>query len=75
MYVKLIPDAGLPKFYHELHSDKHLSMYYQSSRHFEDLAVGLIKGTLEHFGNEGTVSKEESSWKGEDAIKFDIVLA
>jgi hypothetical protein len=73
--LKLYPDAELPKFHHEQHSETHLSMYYQSSRHFEDLAVGLIKGTLEHFGVEGSVAKEESSWKGEDAIKFDIVLS
>lgn len=72
--LKLYPDAELPKFNHELHSDQHLSMYYQSSRHFEDLAVGLIKGTLEHFGIEGNVSKEDSSWEGKEAIKFDIIL-
>ncbi|BDX05022.1 heme NO-binding domain-containing protein [Planctobacterium marinum] len=72
--LKLYPDAELPKFYHEQHSDKHLSMYYQSSRHFEDLAVGLIEGTLAHFNTEGTVSKSEAQWQGEDAIKFDIHL-
>lgn len=72
--LKLYPDAELPKFYHQQHSDTHLSMYYQSSRHFEDLAVGLIKGTLDYFKAEGTVRKEESSWQGEEAIKFDIHL-
>ena len=74
--LKLYPDAEVTKFYHEQHSDTHLSMYYQSSRHFEDLAVGLIKGTLEYYEAEGSsVTKEESSWQGEEAIKFDIHLA
>lgn len=72
--LKLYPDAELPKFYHQQHSDQHLSMYYQSSRHFEDLAVGLIKGTLAHFQTAGTVTKSESQWKGQEAIKFDIQL-
>lgn len=72
--LKLYPDAELPKFHNEQHSDKHISMYYQSSRHFEDLAVGLIKGTLEYYKVEGTVNKTESSWQGEEAIKFDIVI-
>lgn len=72
--LKLYPDAELPKFYHEQHSDKHLSMYYLSSRHFEDLAVGLIKGTLAHYQVEGSVTKSESQWQGRAAIKFDIKL-
>jgi len=73
--LKLYPDAELPKFYHEPHTDKHLTMYYQSSRHFEDLAVGLIKGTLEHFKESGEVSKSEAEYQGEPAIKFDITLS
>lgn len=72
--LKLYPDAQLPKFYHQQHSDKHLSTYYLSSRHFEDLAIGLIKGTLAHYEVPGRVTKSESQWQGKDAIKFDIQL-
>lgn len=72
--LKLYPDAELPKFFHEQLSDTHLRMYYQSSRHFEDLAVGLIKGTLAHFQVQGNVTKSESQWQGQAAIQFDIVL-
>lgn len=73
--LKLYPDAELPKFFHERLSDSHLCMYYLSSRHFEDLAVGLIKGTLAHYQVEGSVTKSESQWQGQDAIRFDIVLS
>ena len=72
--LKLYPDAELPKFHHYLHSDRHLTMYYQSSRHFEDLAIGLIKGTLAFFAVSGNVTKSESEWQGEPAIQFDIKL-
>lgn len=72
--LKLYPDAELPKFYHQKHSDTHLTMYYLSSRHFEDLAIGLIRGTLNHFDTQGNISKTEDQWQGQDAIRFDIKL-
>jgi hypothetical protein len=57
---KLYPDAELPRFYHVQNSANELTMYYLSSRHFEDLAVGLIIGCLEHFNVTGEVHKKES---------------
>jgi hypothetical protein len=71
---KLYPDAELPRFYHEQKSAKELTMYYLSSRHFEDLAVGLIKGCLEHFNVTGEVTKSEAQYKGQDAIEISIKL-
>ncbi|GHB58781.1 guanylate cyclase [Psychrosphaera saromensis] len=71
---KLYPDAELPRFYHEQKSANELTMYYMSSRHFEDLAVGLISGCLAHFEAAGKVEKSEGQYKGEDAIIISIIL-
>jgi hypothetical protein len=48
--LKLYPDAQLPKFDIETHGKDRLTMVYKSGRHFEDLAEGLIRGCIEHFG-------------------------
>lgn len=71
---KLYPDAELPRFYHEQKSDNELTMYYLSSRHFEDLAVGLITGCLEYFKVNGKVHKREAEYKGQAAIEISIKL-
>ncbi|WP_299269907.1 heme NO-binding domain-containing protein [uncultured Psychrosphaera sp.] len=71
---KLYPDAELPRFYHEQKSANELTMYYMSSRHFEDLAVGLISGCLAHFETAGKVEKSEGQYKGEDAVIISIIL-
>jgi hypothetical protein len=62
---KLYPDAELPCFYYEQKSTNELTMYYLSSRHVEDLAIGLIRGCLEHFNVAGEVSKRESQYQGQ----------
>ncbi len=72
--LKLYPDAELPKFYHEQVGDKQLDLYYLSSRHFEDLAIGLVQGTLSHYGTSGSVTKSETQYQGQDAIKITISL-
>jgi hypothetical protein len=46
---KLYPDAQLPKFDCTRSADG-LTMLYSSPRHFGDLAEGLIKGAVAHFG-------------------------
>lgn len=71
---KLYPDAELPRFYHEQNSPSKLTMYYMSSRHFEDLAVGLIHGCLAHFETQGEVVKSEGTYQGNDAIEISITL-
>ena len=71
---KLYPDAELPRFYHNQRSDNELTMYYLSSRHFEDLAVGLINGCLKYFNVTGEVHKNETVYQGEEAIEISIKL-
>lgn len=55
---KLYPDAELPRFEVEHHDADTLSLRYESRRHFEDLAEGLILGCIAHFGGSIALSRE-----------------
>lgn len=55
---KLYPDAELPTFEVEHHDDSRLVIVYASGRHFEDLAEGLIRGCIAHFGRPATLRRE-----------------
>jgi hypothetical protein len=56
---KLYPDAELPRFDVE-HSNngKELILIYHSRRHFEDLADGLMRGCIAHFGGNIAIRRE-----------------
>ena len=47
---KLYPDAMLPRFEPVPVSAERMDLIYRSSRHFADLAEGLIRGCAKHFG-------------------------
>ncbi len=55
---KLYPDAQLPKFDVEHHDPKRLVLLYDSRRHFEDLAEGLMRGCVAHFGGGISIARE-----------------
>lgn len=54
---KLYPDAELPRFDTECHSDHHLSMIYSSPRPLDAFCHGLIEACLLHFGEEGEIAR------------------
>jgi len=56
---KLYPDAELPRFMTEDYSPNKLTLIYQSSRHFEDLAEGLIIGCIKYFNEKIHITREE----------------
>lgn len=56
--LKLYPDAELPRFHIERHDARNLIIRYESVRHFEDLAEGLINACAEHFGESITLARE-----------------
>ncbi|TWT89475.1 heme NO-binding domain-containing protein [Stieleria varia] len=56
---KLYPDAELPSFECEKTSDGVLTMTYQSSRPFADLAEGLILACVDHFDDVVAVRRTE----------------
>jgi hypothetical protein len=72
---KLYPEAELPRFIcHRVGPDT-LHMDYLSSRHLEDLADGLIRGTLDLFGAGGLISREPVELPdGAAAVRFTIAL-
>lgn len=55
---KLYPDAELPRFEVEQHDDQRLVLVYDSHRHFEDLAEGLMRGCIAHFGGNIAIARE-----------------
>ena len=55
--AKLYPDAELPRFKTLELANGDLEMTYQSDRHLEDLAEGLLKGSLLHFKDEATITR------------------
>lgn len=66
---KLYPDAELPRFDIEQHAPDDLTMIYHSNRHFGDLAEGLIRGCIDHFGAQLDVAREDH--KGaDDGVHF-----
>ncbi len=55
---KLYPSAELPTFDHERIADDRLRLVYHSSRHLEDVAEGLIRGCMKHFGSGCEITRE-----------------
>lgn len=55
---KLYPDAELPRFEVESCDGSRLVLVYTSARHLEDLAEGLLRGCVAHFGGGETLSRE-----------------
>ena len=47
---KLYPDADLPKFSTRRFENGDFELHYVSSRHFEDLAYGLIEASIQYYG-------------------------
>jgi pyruvate kinase len=55
--AKLYPDAELPRFKTVELPNGDLEMTYLSDRHLEDLAEGLLTGSLVHFKDEATITR------------------
>jgi hypothetical protein len=70
--LKLYPDAQLPKFDIELHDDKKLVLLYQSGRHFEDLAEGLMKGCFKHFKQNIYIHRQTIGINGVQRERFEL---
>lgn len=62
---KLYPDAELPTFKCDRIAPDKLKMIYQSSRHFEDLCEGLIRGALKHFAETAEITRTPLEGTGE----------
>lgn len=72
---KLYPEAELPRFICQRPGPNELHMDYLSSRHLEDLANGLIRGTLDLFGDGGSITRSPVRMAdGADAVRFTVTL-
>jgi hypothetical protein len=67
---KLYPDAELPQFTCERPSPGCLVMAYRSTRPFADLAHGLIRGCIDHFGEAIDVVREDVPGSGGTRARF-----
>lgn len=68
--LKLYPDAQLPRFVVEQHDARQLVLLYQSPRHFEDLAEGLMLGCVSHFGEAIEVSRTATAAGAAEGQRF-----
>lgn len=69
---KLYPDAELPRFITTREGPGRLRFDYHSSRHLEHLAAGLIRGTLDVYGQTATIHSAEVDSESGPCIRFTI---
>lgn len=58
---KLYSDTELPKFYFHNIADNQLQFIYESKRHLQDLAEGLIQGCSEYFQESIMIDRKDES--------------
>ncbi len=67
---KLYPDAELPTFECSVLNDNEMKMIYKSSRHFSDLAEGLMIGCFKHFNENISIQKIDNSAEDKAEVTF-----
>ncbi|MCP4285777.1 MAG: hypothetical protein GY792_15180 [Gammaproteobacteria bacterium] len=70
---KLYPDAELPCFEVERPTSDHLILTYRSQRPFADLAMGLIEGCADHFGEQIEISRHNLEPSEQHTTRFDLI--
>jgi hypothetical protein len=73
--VKLYPDAQVPRFDTHRPDARTLVMVYRSPRGMEDLAEGLIRATIEHYGQPMAVERTAVRDAGGTGTSFVVRLA
>jgi hypothetical protein len=71
---KLYPDAELPKFEYDDTNPESLKLIYSSSRHFADLAHGLIEGVSSYYGESFQISRVDCETQ-DDSQKVEFTIA
>lgn len=69
---KLYPDAELPTFKCDTSKAGRLTVIYNSTRPFADLAKGLLMGCLEHFGEKADLQHEDLSNEQGTSARFTL---
>ena len=68
---KLYPDAELPEFETLSMTDSRMELKYSSSRKMSGLALGLIEGCMDHFGQKVNIKLEDITEDGSQVL-FEI---
>ncbi|MFB1486361.1 MULTISPECIES: heme NO-binding domain-containing protein [unclassified Thiocapsa] len=68
---KLYPNAELPRFEIDRPDRDHLSMLYRSDRHMGDLAEGLIRQCIAHYGTPVAIARYDLDDKG-GHVRFEL---
>jgi len=68
---KLYPNAQLPRFEIERPDANHLRMIYRSDRHMGDLAEGLIRQCIAHYGTAVEVERQDLDDRS-GYVRFDL---
>ena len=69
---KLYPDAELPDFSYRDINENCFELTYRSSRHFSDLAIGLLEGVAKHYGETIVITVEDKSTDDASHVVFTI---
>ena len=69
---KLYPDAELPRFEVAERTAQRMVLVYQSSRHFADLAEGLIRGCAKHYSEALEICREELPFQAGSRVRFTL---
>ena len=67
---KLYPDAELPQFQFRQLEPRQAEMIYSSSRHFADLAHGLIAGCASHYRESIQIQRQDLPAASGSAVRF-----
>lgn len=71
---KVFVGSGCPMMKFAIGDDV-IQITYNSRRHFCDIAQGLARGVLNHFGEQGTVSHPQCRHRGDDSCRTDVKWA
>ena len=71
---KLYPDAELPRFEVVERSGERMTLIYESSRPFADLAEGLIRACGAHFGESVSVTRDNLPAGNGVRVRFTLTL-
>lgn len=71
---KLYPDAELPEFEFASPSPEQLIVTYRSQRALGDLALGMMEGACEHFGEEISIQRDTEFRSYGSAMRFVLTM-
>ncbi|HYD78792.1 MAG TPA: heme NO-binding domain-containing protein [Paucimonas sp.] len=71
---KLYPDAELPSFTQVFPSPDRMVLTYRSSRPFGDLAEGLIRGCITHYGTPIRLAREDLAGGQGAHVRFTLIM-